>query len=144
MSGVIFAIIAGAAMSLQGVFNTRLSEKAGLFESNVFVQLTALIVSLIVMFIFGKGSLSSIFSVDNKLYLTGGIIGALITITVMLSIKNLNPTIAISIILISQLAVAALIDGFGLFQSEQVQFHITKLIGIALMIAGVVLFKLKG
>ena len=38
MLGVIFAIIAGTAMSLQGVFNTRLSEKIGLFESNVFVQ----------------------------------------------------------------------------------------------------------
>ncbi len=144
MSGIIFAIIAGAAMSLQGVFNTRLSENAGLFESNVFVQLTALALSVILMLIFGKGSFSSLFAVDNKLYLTGGLIGALITITVMLSIKNLNPTVAISIILISQLAVAALIDGFGLFSSKQIPFHFTKLIGLALMAIGVIIFKLKG
>ena len=144
MLGVIFAIIAGTAMSLQGVFNTRLSEKIGLFESNVFVQITAFAVSLIIMFIFGKGNFSAIMSVDNKLYLTGGLIGAAITVTVMLAIKNLNPTVAISIILIAQLAVAAAIDIFGLFGSKQVDFHYTKLIGIALMTAGVIVFKLKG
>lgn len=143
MMGTIFAIIAGAAMSIQGVFNTRLSEKIGLYESNTFVQLTAFVLSLIVMFIFGKGSFAEIANV-NKLYLTGGIIGVVITVTVMLAIGNLSPTVAISIILISQLICAALIDMFGLFDSKQVSFHISKLIGIALMIGGVIVFKLKG
>ena len=32
--GFLFAVIAGAAMSVQGVMNTRLSEKIGLYESN--------------------------------------------------------------------------------------------------------------
>ncbi len=142
MLGTFFAIIAGTAMSIQGVFNTRLSEKIGLYESNTFVQLTAFIVSLIVMFLFGKGNFSEIANV-NKLYLTGGIIGVIITLTVMLSIGNLNPTIAISIILISQLLCAAAIDFFGLFDSQSVTFHITKIIGTVLMIAGVIIFKLK-
>ena len=142
MQGIIFAIVAGAAMSIQGVFNTRLSEKIGLYESNTLVQLTAFIASLIVMLIFGKGNFNEISGV-NKLYLTGGLIGVIITITVMLAIGNLSPTVAISIILISQLICAALIDMFGLFESKQVSFHITKLIGIALMIGGVIVFKLK-
>ena len=42
--GFIFSIIAGAAMSIQGVMNTRLSDKIGLYESNVFVQGTAFFV----------------------------------------------------------------------------------------------------
>ena len=142
MSGSIFAIIAGAAMSIQGVFNTRLSEKIGLYESNTFVQLTAFVVSLIVMFLFGKGSFLEIANV-NKLYLSGGIIGVIITITVMLAIGNLNPTVAISIILISQLLCAAAIDFFGLFDSPRIPFHISKIIGTVLMIAGVIIFKLK-
>ncbi len=143
MLGAIFSIIAGAAMSIQGVFNTRLSEKIGLYESNTFVQLTAFVVSLIVMLIFGKGNFFS-FTQVNPLYLTGGLIGVVITVTVMLAIGNLSPTVAISIILISQLIVAALIDIFGLFETKQVTFHFSKIIGIALMIAGVVVFKLKG
>ena len=40
------SIIAGAAMSIQGVMNTRLSEGIGLCESNAFVQGTAFVLSL--------------------------------------------------------------------------------------------------
>ncbi len=142
LTGVIWSIIAGAAMSFQGVLNTGLSERAGLFESNAFVQGTAFILSLIVMFIFGKGNFREIFTAD-KIFLTGGALGIIITVTVMLSIKKLSPTVAISIILISQLLVAAIIDAFGLLGAEKIGFHPTKYIGVALMIAGVIVFKLK-
>ena len=142
MLGFIFAALAGAAMSVQGVFNTRLSEKIGLFESNTIVQGSAFLIALIVMLIFGKGDITKVGEV-NKLYLFGGIIGFVITLTVMLAIKNLSPTVAISVILIAQLLVAAIIDAFGLFGSEKVPFTLTKYIGIGLMIAGVIIFKNK-
>ena len=142
MLGFIFAALAGAAMSVQGVFNTRLSEKIGLFESNTIVQGSAFLIALIVMLIFGKGDITKVGEV-NKLYLFGGIIGFVITLTVMLAIKNLSPTVAISVILIAQLLVAAIIDAFGLFDSEKVPFTLTKYIGIGLMIAGVIIFKYK-
>ncbi len=142
MSGFIFAIVAGAAMSIQGVFNTRLSEKIGLLESNMIVQGSAFVIALLAMLIFSKGDITKVGEV-NKLYLLGGVIGFVITLTVMMAIKNLSPTIAISVILIAQLFVAALIDAFGLFGSEKVPFSFTKYIGIALMIAGVIVFKLK-
>ena len=129
-------------MSIQGVFNTSLSEKIGLYESNVFVQGTAFLLSIVAVLIMGKGGFKEIFSVE-KYYLLGGVLGLVITITVMLSIKGLSPTIAISTILISQLLVAALIDAFGLFGSEKVAFGWTKYVGIAMMIGGVLVFKIK-
>ncbi len=139
--GVIFSIIAGAAMSIQGVLNTGLSEKAGLLESNVFVQGTAFIFSLAAMLLFGKGSFPEVFGA-NWIYLTGGVFGIVITVTVMLAIGTLSPTVAVSIILISQLAVAAVIDAFGLFGAEKVTFGWTKITGLFLMTGGVILFKL--
>ena len=141
MLGIISAIIAGAAMSVQGVFNTRLSEKTGLFESNVIVQALALICSVLVMLFFGNGSLSS-FTQVNRLYLTGGIIGAVITVTVMLAVGKLSATYAVSIILIAQLFTAAVIDAFGLFGAEKAPFGLMKYIGLALMSGGIILFKL--
>lgn len=140
LSGIIFAIIAGSAMSIQGVMNTRLSEKIGLYESNVIVQGTAFILALIALWIMGKGNFRALGEV-NKLYLLGGVFGILITVTVMLAIGKLSPTVAISIILISQLAVAALIDAFGIMGSEKVAFSWNKYVGLALMIGGVLLFK---
>ena len=142
MIGIIFGIIAGTAMSVQGVMNTSLSEHSGLFEANTFVQGTAFILSAIIMLIFGNGSFKNLFSVD-KIYLLGGVVGVIITVCVMLSIKNLSPTLAISIILISQLVAAALIESFGLLGAEKAPFGLTKYIGTALMIAGVIVFKLK-
>ena len=66
--GFIFSIIAGAAMSIQGVINTRLSEKIGLYESNVFVQGTAFLFSLIAVWIAGKGDFSKI-GEANRFYI---------------------------------------------------------------------------
>ena len=125
MSGVIFSIIAGAAMSVQGVMNTRLSDKIGLYESNVIVQGIAFVLSLVALWILGKGNFREIGGV-NKMYLLGGVLGNIITITVMLGIGKLIPTVAISIILIAQLFVAALIDAFGWMDSEQVAFSWNK------------------
>lgn len=129
------SIIAGAAMSIQGVMNTRLSEGIGLYESNAFVQGTAFVLSIIAMLVLGNGNWKELGSV-NKLYLLGGALGLVITITVMVGIKNLSPTIAISVILIAQLFVAALIDAFGLMGAEKVAFGWSKYVGLGLMIAG--------
>ena len=140
MFGFLMAILAGSAMSIQGVFNTRLSEKIGLFESNMLVQGGAFVLALLAMWIFGTGNLKEVAGV-NKLYLSGGAIGFIITVTVMLAIGKLNTTLAVSTILIAQLLVAALIDAFGWFGAEKAAFGLTKYIGIALMIAGVLVFK---
>lgn len=127
-------------MSVQGVLNTRLSSKIGLWESNVFVQGTAFLLGLLVLFFFGKGNFAELLKTP-KTYWLGGALGLVITVTVMLSIKDLSPTHAISVILISQLLVAALIDAFGWFGSEQVPFTWNKYGGLALMIVGVILFQ---
>lgn len=140
MIGFIMSVLAGAAMSIQGVLNTRLSEKIGLYESNVFVQGTAFLAGLLVMLIFGKGNMKELIHTE-KIYWLGGILGIVITVTVMLSIKDLSPTHAISVILISQLLVAALIDAFGWFGSERLPFTWTKYAGLFLMISGVLLFQ---
>ena len=140
MIGFIFSVIAGAAMSVQGVFNTRLNESIGLLESNTFVQGTAFVLSLIAMLAFGNGDIKAVSQV-NKLYLTGGILGLVITLCVILGIKNLNPTVATSAILIAQLLTSAAIEAFGLFGTEKLPFVWQNWVGIGLMIAGVFTFK---
>lgn len=142
MIGFIYSAIAGAAMSIQGVMNTRLSDKIGLYESNVFVQGTAFALSLIAMWILGRGNFRAIGEV-NKGYLLGGALGIVITITVMLSMSRLTPATAVSAILITQLFTAAVIDAFGLMGTEKEAFGWNKYVGLALMVGGMLLFKLK-
>lgn len=143
MIGYILAIISGAAMSLQGVMNTRLGEKIGFFASNAYVQGTAFIVSLITLF-FAKDTNIKGFSDVNKFYLFGGLLGLIITLTVMFSIKNLSPAAAIATILISQLICAGLIDAFGVMDTPKVSFGWNKYLGIVIMITGIIIFKKAG
>jgi transporter family-2 protein len=141
--GIIASAIAGAAMSIQGVFNARLADKIGLFESNAFVQGTAFVLSLLVMWWFGDGSLNKL-GETNKLYWLGGVIGVIITVTVMIGMQHMSPVVTVSVILVAQLLVAALIDAFGLFGTERMAFGWQKFAGLGLMLSGIILFKLKG
>lgn len=142
MLGFLYAAIAGAAMSVQGVMNTRLGDRIGLYETNAYVQLTGFILSAMLAVFLGKGNLTQFGQAPWYAWL-GGVLAPVITVTVMLSIADLSPTVAISAILLSQLAVAALIDAFGIMGSERIAFSWQKLLGLALMSGGVLLLKLK-
>ena len=140
--GIVFSIAAGMAMSVQGVMNTRLGEGIGTMEANAFVQGTAFALALAVLIFWRQGSFSQLGQV-SKLYWLGGVLGIVITVTVMLGIKSLGTTLAVSVILISQLLVAACIDAFGLMGSEKLAFTWHKYAGLALMTGGMLLFKCR-
>ena len=135
--GIVLSIIAGMAMSVQGVMNTRLGEGIGNMEANAFVQGTAFALAMIALLFWRQGSFSALGSV-SRLYWLGGALGLVITLTVMLGIKSLGTTVAISIILMSQL-----IDAFGLMGSEKIAFGWNKFVGLAVMCGGMLLFKLR-
>ena len=142
MIGFIIAVISGISMSLQGIFNTKLGEKIGIWETNVFVQASALIITLVVLLFFRDGNFKSILAV-NKIYLSSGLLSVIIIFTVMKSIGTLGATVGIGTILVAQLATAALIDAFGLFGNTKITFGLNEILGIIMMILGIVLFKWK-
>lgn len=142
MLGFLYALIAGAAMSFQGVMNTRLGDKVGVLETNAFVQLVGFVLALGIAIIFGKGDIRQLGQAPWYSWM-GGVLAPVITVTVMLAIAGLSPTVAISTILLSQLTVAALIDAFGWLGSQQMPFAWQKLLGVGLMVGGVLLMKWK-
>lgn len=141
MIGIIIALISGALMSIQGVFNTGVTKGTSLWVSTCWVQFSALVVCLIAWFIKDKESFTTLMRVDNKYMLLGGVIGAFITVTVIKSMDSLGPARAAMIIVISQLIVAYLIELFGIFGVEKQPFEWRKIFGMAIAIVGVVLFK---
>lgn len=142
MLGVLFSILAGAVMSFQGVMNTRLGERIGTMEANAFVQCGAAVLSLAALAVWHPGDFSAL-GETPKLYWIGGALGLVITITVMLGIRDLSPTVSISVILIAQLLTAAVIDALGWLGSEKLALTWPKFVGLGLMLGGVVVFKLK-
>ena len=93
--------------------------------------------------IYPKEPFSALFQVDHKYMLLGGVLGAFITLTVILSMDQLGPAQSALIIVISQIVVAYLIELFGLFGVEKAAFDWSKIVGVILAIAGIVIFKWK-
>jgi len=144
MWGILIAIISGGLMSIQGVLNTGLTKQTSIWVSASFVQFSALLVCLAAWFFTGRdGSFGALLKIEQKYLLLGGIIGAFITYTVIKSVDILGPAAANMFIITSQLIMAYLIELFGLCGSEKVPFEWKKVIGLALIIAGIIIFEWK-
>lgn len=143
MIGFFIALLSGALMSIQGVFNTKVTESSSLWAANVFVQFTAFLVCLIAWFFADRTSFKDVISVEPKYFLLGGVMGAFITLTVIKSMDALGPAKAVMLIVISQLIIAYVIELFGLFGVEKQPFSWRKVIGALAAIAGFIIFKFK-
>lgn len=138
--GYIIAAVSGLLMSIQGVFNTRVQEKTGLWFTNAIVHGVGLLTSLIVLCFVRDADFSGLRTV-NKWYLLGGVFGAGIVYTVMIAITKLGPAQATMLILIAQIIGAYTIELLGLFGTERVTFQWMKVLAILIIIAGIILFQ---
>lgn len=143
MTGFFIALISGALMSIQGVFNTEVTKASSIWAANVFVQATATLVCLIIWFCADRTPLLAPLKVDPKYMLLGGAIGTFITYTVIKSMDMLGPARAVMLIVVAQLIVAYLIEVLGLFSVEKQPWEWRKALGMAVAITGIVIFKWK-
>ncbi|MGE8205545.1 DMT family transporter [Heyndrickxia sp. NPDC080065] len=142
MQGILFAIIAGVFISLQTVFNTKVSEKVGLWATTVLVLGLGFFTSLPLFIIIDGTNLLDIGHM-NKIYLLSGVFGVILVYCIMQAIRHLGPAYAVSIILVAQLTLAVFIDTFGWFDFIPIPFSLNKFLGLGIMIAGIIVFKLK-
>ncbi|VBB05253.1 Hypothetical protein LUCI_0460 [Lucifera butyrica] len=142
IKGILFSLMAGILICIQSVFNTRLSEKTGLWGTNVLVHGSGLIVALLILLFTGDGYFKNI-ATANKWYLLGGTLGVMIVFSVMKGISLLGTTFSVALVLSAQLLSAAAVDTFGLFGTEPRPFDLYKVFGFFLMLTGMILFKWK-
>lgn len=141
MIGFLIALLSGALMSIQGVFNTQVTKTAGMWVSNAWVQLSAFAVCAVMWFVMGRDNISALTQVHPRYMLLGGAIGAGITWTVIKSVSALGPAKSALLIVIAQLTVAYLIELFGLFGMEKAPWDWLKAGGLALALIGITIFQ---
>ena len=143
MIGFFIALLSGALMSVQGVFNTQVTKTTGMWVSNAWVQLSAFALCFLVWLIAGRDSVATIAKVEPKYMLLGGVIGAGITWTVIKSMEQLGPAKAALLIVISQLIIAYVIELCGLFGVDKQPLEWRKIIGMVIALIGVAIFQWK-
>ena len=141
MIGFLIALLSGALMSIQGVFNTQVTKTAGMWVSNAWVQLSAFAVCAVMWLGMGRDDISAIARVEPKYMLLGGAIGAGITWTVIKSVGALGPAKSALLIVVAQLVVAYLIELFGLFGMEKASWDWVKAGGLLLALVGIAVFQ---
>ena len=128
-------------MSVQGVFNTDVTRNTSLWVANSWVQFTALAVCLIAWGVADRTSFGVLLKIQPKYVLLGGVIGAFITLTVIKSMGILGPAQAVLFIVVAQMICAYVIELLGLFGTEKADLSVQKFIGMAIAIAGVIIFQ---
>ena len=143
MIGFLIALLSGALMSVQGVFNTQVTKTTGMWVSNGWVQFSAFLLCVVAWLIAGRDNVMTLAKVEPKYVLLGGVIGAGITWTVIKSMEQLGPAKAALLIVISQLIVAYVIELMGLFGVEKEPLEWRKVIGMVIALIGVEIFQWK-
>lgn len=144
MWGMVISVISGILMSVQGVFNSEVTKQTGIWIAAAFVQITAFVVCIVAWFVTGReSSFLAVVSTRPVYLLSGGIIGAFITYTVIIGMNTLGPAQSVLFIITAQIISAYLIELFGMFGVEKGPFQWTKLIGALIMVIGILVFKWK-
>ncbi|MCD6436236.1 MAG: DMT family transporter [Clostridiales bacterium] len=143
MAGILFSLMAGIFVTMQMVFNARVSENVGLWETTTIVHAVGFLFSLAMLAFFGDGHIGK-WGEINKLYLLGGTFGVIIIYSMAKSVLSIGATLAVSVLLVSQLTAALLIDVFGLFGTNKIVIDWTKPMGIIVILVGIIIFKIRG
>ena len=141
MWGTIIALISGALMSIQGVLNAEVTRQTSIWVAAGWVQFSAFVICVILWLLTGRSEVSGLWQVEPKYMLAGGVLGALITYTVIRSVAALGPARSALLIVVCQIIVAYCIEVFGLFGVERVGFAWRKVIGAVVAIAGIIIFR---
>lgn len=140
MRGLLFAFLAGAFITLQGVANSRISQDIGTWQAATVTQLTGFLMALLILLVVRDGNRRGLRKV-KPLYLIGGAFAAVIIFSEVTAIRQVGVTFTISALLIAQLCLTFLIDSNGWFSVMKRRMKLPQFIGLGLMVAGVIILK---
>ncbi|ANY68310.1 hypothetical protein BBD42_18890 [Paenibacillus sp. BIHB 4019] len=140
MKGILFAILGGACITLQGIANTRISGSIGTWQAATLTQFTGFIVAFIILMSVGAGKWRE-FQQVKPIYLAGGSFAAIIIFSNVTAIQQIGVTLMVAMLLIAQLGMTVIIETNGFFGMKKQKINGAQLIGIGMMICGVFLLK---
>ncbi len=141
MKGALFSLLGGLCITMQGIFNARMSDAIGGWHTTSMVHIIAFIIAISIYWNVRDGKGKS-FKKVPFLYLTGGTFGVIVVFSELTAIHKIGPASAIAILLVSQILTAFIIESKGWFGEKKIPITLRQGIGLSMMLVGVVLFQL--
>ncbi|MFD2615015.1 DMT family transporter [Paenibacillus gansuensis] len=138
MKGILFAILAGAFITLQGVANARIGEALGSWQAAALTQGTGFVAAVLILLLV-KDRKWKHFGEVKPVYLFGGAFAALVIYSNITAMHRVGATLTVAAVLIAQIGVTLWLERKGWFGPEKTAIRLPHLAGIGLMILGVVL-----
>lgn len=137
---VLLAAAAGCFVGMQAPVNARLGRQIGSLQaaSVSFLVGTA---ALLIIAGLSSGGLSSIAHATRAPWwaLVGGLLGAFYVTVAIMTVRTLGVSGLTATVIAAQLAIAVVIDRFGLLGVSKQQISSTRIAGLVLLIAGALL-----
>lgn len=134
--GIIFAVLSGTFIALQGIFNAKLGYAVGPWLSVTIVHFVGLVLALAIYFFKRDADLEAFRRVPWY-YSLGGLFGVFVVFGELTAIQQLGVTWAICILLVAQLIGAFLIDVNGWLGVKRKPMNTGQVMGLALMVIGI-------
>lgn len=138
MRGILFALLGGAFITLQGVANSRISQSVGTWQAATITQFTGFITAILILVLVRDGKWQR-FKHVKPIYLSGGAFAAIVIFSNVEAIQQIGVTLTISALLIAQLCLTFIIDRYGWFGMAKQKLALPQYLGIGMMIAGVII-----
>lgn len=141
---VIVGVAAGGLVGLQAPINSRLGKAVGTAQAATFSFLVGT-VALVVITAFWRGGLGSLGHVGRVPWwaLIGGLLGAVYVTVALVAVRTLGASGLTAVVITGQLAISVAIDRFGLVGVARQHIGATRIAGLVLLAAGVVLVVRK-
>lgn len=125
----------GITMSIQPSINARLARIVGVLESSCISFAVGTVALFIMVLLAGRGSLRGVAGA-SWWELTGGILGAFFVTMTIFVVPRIGTAAAMAAIIVGQLATGVLMDHFGLLGGRHIPLDSSRMIGVALLMAG--------
>src|ERR671929_936500 len=139
--GVAIALTAtaGGLVAMQAPINSKLGKAAGTFAAASISFLIGTLILIAITAVSGKGVNLSAASKLPWHYFTGGALGAAYVTTVLVSVRTLGAGGVTAATIAGQLAMAEALDRLGILGLPQRGLTLPRVVGVALLAAGVFL-----
>ncbi|MBH5319476.1 DMT family transporter [Paenibacillus sp. GSMTC-2017] len=138
--GIMMALLAGALISVQTMFNNKVKEVVSSETTTALVLGMGFIASFGMGVLFeGAGFFS--FGPMEPWFWFSGLIGIGVVTCVVNGVKIMGPSNAILIVMASQLLISLWWDSLGWFGLETVPLTFQKVLGVVALLGGLILFK---
>jgi bacterial/archaeal transporter family-2 protein len=125
---------------MQAPVNSRLGKSVGSLQAATVSFLVGT-VALLLIVAFVRGGFASFGQVRNVPWwaLVGGLLGAVYVTVALVAVRTLGASGLTAVVITGQLAISVAIDRFGLFGLARQHIDASRIVGLVLLVAGVVL-----